>query len=468
MQRDSSTPPEQADKLGFIGLAALVFGMMVGAGIFNIPQNMAADAGLGAVIIGWGITAAGMLLLVYTFKYLADRHPELDAGIYQYAREGFGQFVGFNVAWGYWLCTAFANVAYSVMLSDTFGAFFPALLDHGWATVAFGTVFIWGIYAVVVSGMRTAKFLTTFLAALKIVTIILIIVLLWLNIRMGFFAVDFWGEASGLGGIAGQVRSTMLVTLWCFIGIEGAVVMAGRARRSSDIGKAGVTGFFTAWLLYVLVSVFSFGILSRPELASLPNPSVAYVLKAFGGTWAYWLVVVSIIISITGGWVAWTLVTAEVPFSAARAGIFPRKFLSLNSRRMPAYGLTVSSLIMQCFLLVVVMADDVYLAAINITGVMVLPAYLFSGMFLCKISRTPSERAARWTGAACTVFCLWMIYSGGLELFMQASVFYLVGLAFYLKARSERGEGRLRRSEAIGIGVLMVAAIASAVIYLAS
>ncbi|MDE5750043.1 MAG: basic amino acid/polyamine antiporter, partial [Duncaniella sp.] len=440
--------------------------MIVGAGIFNIPQNMAADAGLGAVVIGWMVTAAGMMLLVSAFKYLADRHPELDAGIYQYAREGYGQFVGYNVAWGYWLCTAFANVAYAVMLNDTFGAFFPVLLDHGPVTVAFGSVFIWSIYSVVVSGMRTTKLLNNFLALLKIITILLIIVLLGLNLKLGYFSLDFWGRVGDIGGVGAQIRSTMLVTLWCFIGIEGAVVMAGRARRSNDVGRAGIVGFFTAWILYVLVSVFSFGILTRAELAGLPNPSVAYVLRAFGGTWAYWLVVFSIIISLTGGWVAWTLVTAEVPFSAARAGIFPRKFLSLNSHRMPWFGLTISSLIMQTFLLLVVMAENVYLAAINITGMMVLPAYLLSGMFLFKISRGRAHRGARILGAACTLFCLWMIYAGGIELFLQTSLFYLCGLGFYLKARAERGEGMLRKSEVIGLTALILAAVGSVVIYL--
>ncbi|MDE5857482.1 MAG: amino acid permease, partial [Muribaculaceae bacterium] len=102
-------------KLGFIGLTALVFGMVVGAGIFNIPQNMAHEAGLGAVIASWLITAVGILLLVATFKILADRHPEYDSGIYQYARDGYGRYVGFNVALCYWFCTGFAYIAYSLM-----------------------------------------------------------------------------------------------------------------------------------------------------------------------------------------------------------------------------------------------------------------------------------------------------------------------------------------------------------------
>lgn len=465
-------------KLGFIGLAALVFGMMVGAGIFNIPQNMAHGAGLGAVVVSWIITALGMLLLVATFKVLADRHPELDAGIYQYAREGYGRFAGFNVAWGYWLCTCFANIAYAVMLNDTFGSFFPELMNHSWPTVIFGTFLIWSIYFVVIAGMKTAKALTIALSLIKILAILLIIVLLVANTRMGMFSYDFWGRLSDLGGFGEQVKSTMLVTLWCFIGIEGAVMMSGRALRNTDVGRAGVTGFLTAWLLYVMVSVFSFGVMTQPELAQQHDPSVAYVLREICGPWAYYIVIASIVISLTGGWIAWSLVCGEVPYTAARVGVFPRKFLLLNRFGMPWYGLFISSIIMQLFLLLVMMNENVYLAAINITGMMILPAYLLSGMFLWKISLRPGGLCTddhrnvlkcRWTAIGCTLFCVWMIYAGGLDLFMETSLFYLAGFVFYYQAwRENRGNKLplLNGREKIGMAVIIIFAIISAMMML--
>lgn len=461
-------------KLGFIGLAALVFGMVVGAGIFNIPQNMAHGAGLGAVLVSWLITAVGILLLVATFKVLADRHPELGAGIYQYARAGYGRFAGFNVAWGYWLCTCFANIAYAVMLNDTFGSFFPGLLTHSWPTVIFGSVLIWSIYFVVNAGMKTARALTIALSLIKIMAILLIIVLLVVSTRMGMFSYDFWGRMSDLGGFGDQIKSTMLVTLWCFIGIEGAVMMSGRARRNTDVGRAGVTGFLTAWILYVMVSVFSFGVMTQPELAVQHDPSVAYVLRAVCGPWAYYIVIASIVIALTGGWLAWSLICGEVPYTAASVGIFPRKFLKLNRYGMPWYGLLISSVIMQLFLLLVVMDDNVYLAAINITGMMVLPAYLVSGMFLWKISLKPgglctdSRRnvlKCRWTAIGCTLFCLWMIYAGGLDLFMETSLFYLAGFIFYYQAWREKRNACifLTSKEKVWLGLIIVLAIVSVV-----
>ena len=151
---------DSTKKLGLAGLIAIVFGSMIGGGIFNIAQNMANGAGLGATIISWLITGVGILFLVYVFKILADARPDLNAGIYQYAKEGYGNYVGFNIAWGYWLCVATGNVAYAVMLSQAFGAFFPELLKD-WPIVIFGSAFIWLMFFIVALGVKAASALNT-------------------------------------------------------------------------------------------------------------------------------------------------------------------------------------------------------------------------------------------------------------------------------------------------------------------
>lgn len=403
---------------------------------------MAAGSGLGAVLISWVVTAFCILFLVFTFKTLADRRPDLNAGIYQYAQRGFGNYVGFNIAWGYWLCACVSNIAYAAMLNDSFGAFFPVLLHHGWPTVVFGSVLIWMMYLLVVNGIKTAKIINLVMAGLKILSIAMILVLLVINARMGYFRLDFWGEQTHLGSVTTQVKSTMMVTLWCFIGIEGAVMMAARARRPKDVGRAGVTGFLLAWVLYLLISVLSFGVMTQHQLASLTNPSVAYILRDCVGEWAYYFVIVSIIISLLGGWLAWSLICAQLPMKAASTGLFPKRFMVLNRNDMPQFAIFASSIIMECFLLLVVAADNVYLMAINISGMMILPAYLFSGLYLWKASYHPAELGNperrkllrfRTTGILCTLNCLWMIYAGGMDLMLMSIVFYLPGIPFYLK-----------------------------------
>lgn len=458
--------------LNLWGLVALVFGPMIGAGIFNIAQNMAAGAGAAAVIISWGITALGMLTLVFTFKMLSDARPDLNSGMYEYARLGFGRFAGFNMAWGYWLCTAFGNVAYAVMLNDAFGSFFPVFLDHGWPTVIFGLALIWGLFLIVRSGIRTASNINRIITAMKFGALIMIAVLLFILFDAGLFTKDFWGETGGLGSLPSQIKSTMMVTLWCFLGIEGASAMSARARRAEDVGRAGVIGFFCAWTLYALISVLCFGVMTQQRLAGLPDPSVAYVLRDTCGSPAYYFVVISVIVSLVGGAVAWFLICAQTAYTAAGTGILPRRFLRLNRHGVPTYGLLVGCVVMSVFLLMVMFAERVYLAAINITSMMVLPAYLFCGLFLCKAGLQParllyrnnSRRAGKCLlmGLCCSVYCLWLIYAGGLDLLVLTSVFYLAGLPFYLRACDESHDSaRFTRAEKAALVVIAVCAVVS-------
>ena len=422
-------------RLGFWGLTALVFGLMVGVGIYNLPQNMASVAAPGAVFISWMIAAAGILPLVLSFKWLSQHYPRYNAGIYQYAQAGFGNYAGFNIAWGYWLCTAFSNVAYGVMLNDSCGAFFPRLLDHGWETVLFGSALIWVMYFIVSEGIKTAKFINMLLAVVKIVMLVFIITVFILFFRLRLFEADIWGAHSGAGSIVTQVKSTMMITLFCFFGVEGAVMMSARAKRVSDVGRAGIAGFVIALVLYVAVTLLCFGLMSRARLSGLQDPSIAYILRDSIGDWAYWFVICAVIISLLGGWVAWTLVVAQVPYEASLVGILPRSFQRLNRHEMPAFGLFASSIAMEIFLLTVVMADDMYLTALRITGLMIIPCYFFTGLFLLKKA---GSWPVRTMAVVISLFCLWMAYAGGLEDMLMTSVFYIIGTGFYIKARKEK------------------------------
>ena len=433
--------------LGFWGLTAIVFGSVIGSSIFNIAQNMARNASLGSVILAWVITGTGMLFLVAVFKQLADARPDLKAGIYQYAQEGFGNYIGFNMAWGYWLCVILGNVTYVAMLNESLSSFFPIFHDNALVTVGFGSILIWLMYFIVSSGIKSASLLNTILAFIKFGCLILIIAVLVISFRIGMFTSDFWGAATipALPGIPDQISSCMLVTVWSFMGIEGAVMMSGRARRNKDVGRATVTGFSLAIALYILVTVLCFGVMTQPEQAKLPNPSLAYVLDSCAGPTAKWFVIASVVISLTGGFMAWTLVCAQVPYEAAKVGIFPRRFIRQNHHGVPSYGMKASSIAMTLCLLLVVSADNIYIAALNLTSLMVLPPYLFSALFLLKISIKSSNgdqlkgnlHFNRTIALIAAAFCIYIMWAGSLLLLMATSLFYIAGTGFYILARRQ-------------------------------
>ena len=93
----------QSNKIGVFSLIAIVVGSMIGGGAFSLPTDIARHAGIVAIVVAWLITGVGMLCLAFVYQNLSKRKPELQGGIYSYARAGFGKFIGFNSAWGYWL-----------------------------------------------------------------------------------------------------------------------------------------------------------------------------------------------------------------------------------------------------------------------------------------------------------------------------------------------------------------------------
>ena len=437
---------EKKTGLGLAGLIAVVFSSMVGGGIFNIAQNMASVAGLGAVILAWVVTGLGMVFLVLTFKHLSDRFPHLNQGMYQYARVGFGNYAGFNIAWGYWLCVALGNVAFVVMLNDAVGAFFPVFLEHNWESIIFCEAIVWIMYAIVVRGIMTASFINTVMTFLKLGAIVIIIALLAVYISFDTLFFDFWGEATPddpkvLGGIWSQMSGTMFVTMFCFVGIEGGVMLSSYAKRGKDVGKASVIGFYLALLIYAMISILCYGIRTREDLAALPDPSVAYVLRYSCGEAAYYFVIITVIVSILAAFISWTLLAAQAPFGAAKAGILPSSLLKTNKKEVPVFGLTLTTIFMSLFIILVCTAPDVYLAALNLTTVMVLPAYALCGAFLWK-SAVPGNpylsnvgksvlTQNRIIGFLCLIYCLWCIYAGGYLLFLASSILYLLGFYFY-------------------------------------
>src|ERR1700675_4979674 len=98
-----SPPPETRPAgakagLGLAALTAIVVGSMIGSGIFALPSQMAGSAAPGPLLIGWVITGIGMLMLAFVFQTLATRKPDVDGGVYGYARAGFGNYIGFTSA----------------------------------------------------------------------------------------------------------------------------------------------------------------------------------------------------------------------------------------------------------------------------------------------------------------------------------------------------------------------------------
>jgi arginine:ornithine antiporter / lysine permease len=453
-------------ELGLAPLTALVVGSMIGGGVFSLPQNMAKGASPVAVLIGWLISGVGILALALVYRYLAQQRPKLDAGPYAYARDGFGDFVGFNSAWGYWLSAWIGNVSYGVLIFGALSYFIPTFGAEGntWQGILGASVMLWIVHALILMGVRQAALVNTIATVAKLAPLILFVAVVVTFFNMPTFSFDFWGsETPALGSILDQVKSTMLVTLWVFIGIEGASVESGRAGDRVNIGSATLYGFFTALLVYVLVSMLSFGVMPRAELAALPTTaSTADVLERVMGQWGAIIVRIGIVISVLGAFLSWTLFAAEIPYRAAREGIMPQFFAIENEKQSPCGALWVTNVLVQIFLLISLYANATYLALYYISATAILVPYVLSGAYAIKVALDDGKSTtALVAGIVATVYGAWLVYAAGPNYLLMAALLYAPGLAVYMWARMARGEKAFKPFELIiALGILTAALVA--------
>jgi arginine:ornithine antiporter / lysine permease len=457
-------------KLGLPSLVALIVGAIIGSGIFSLPQNMAEGAGAGAILIAWGITFVGMWMLTRNFQWLSIHRPDIDDGVYGYARHGFGDFLGFNAAWGYWVSVWVGNAGYLVVMFSALGSF-AVLGFFGSGTtapaIACELAVLWLVHALVLRGVRSAAFMNTLVTIAKVVPIGLFILCVVLAFKVRTFQIDFWGTHA-LGSITDQVKATMLYTVWVFLGIESATVYASRARTMLDVSRATLLGFALTTVLLVCVSLLSLGVLPQQELAQLKNPSMAGVLLHVVGPWGAALINIGLVVSVGGALLAWTMLGGEMLYLASRGdnNTAPSLFGRTNAAGAPAPALWLTNGLISVVLVVSYFNQSGYNALVQLATSMALIPYLLCAGFGLReaLARREERNALVLLTLLGVIYGVWLIYAAGLKYLLLSMILYAPGLVFFARARQARGrkafDGPVETGMAITVAVLAVVALA--------
>jgi arginine:ornithine antiporter/lysine permease len=357
-----------------------------------------------------------------------------------------------------------------VIVFGTLGYFFPIFGDGNTRAAVLGaSIVLWAMHFVILRGVRGAAVLNAITTVAKIIPLLLFILLALMASRSHVFAQDFWGDPK-LGTVFTQVKSTMLITVWVFIGIEGANVFSARAQHREDVGRATVFGFAIVLLLLMAVSLPSLGIVLQGELAAMKNPSMAGVLDKAVGTWGAVLISIGLLVSVGGALLAWTLLAAETLFTPATGDVMP-KFLSReNGHAVPANALWVTNGLVQLFLVITLVSNATYQALISLATSMILIPYLFSAVYAIRVASAGENYAAgdpargrdMLIGALATVYCCWLLYAAGPKYLLLSALLYAPGVVLYGWAKREQRARLFRPFEAaLLVALVVLAAIAA-------
>lgn len=463
------------NKLGLISLVALCVGSMIGSGLFALPQNVAYTSGPAALAISWVITFFGMICLAKVFQNLSMRYPNLDAGVYSYAKSGLGDYLGFCSAWGYWVSAWIGNIGYVMILCSSLSLFFP-ILGNGinLYSLLLSSVMVWLMTFLCISGLKSAAIVNNITTFAKIIPVIIFIVIIAYAFNKDIFLQDIWAKKSfGSGSILEQIKGTMLITVWTFIGIEGASVFSARAKKRIDVGRATMIGFLLVFSVLVLVSELPFGILSQPELAKLSDPSTGSVLARVIGKPGAVLINIGLIVSVLGALLSWILLAVEVPFIAAqRDRLFPKIFGAENKKHSPYGALLITAACQQVYLIIAHIYHNGYLATILVSTSMILIPYLFSAIFAliavvkgAKYSFLEGKvrKQDLFVSLIATVYGVWLIYAAGLKYLAFSTILYFIGSIVFIFNKKNIGQKIFQSHERIVFAVCSLIAIVSVI-----
>lgn len=458
-------------KLSLFALIAMVVGSMIGAGIFNLPGRFATATGPFGAIIAWMIAGTGMYMLARVFQALAEKKPDIDSGVFAYAKAGFGDYMGFLSAFGYWLGSCLGNVFYWVLIGSTLGRFFPEIFGDGSTATAIivSLVGIWAFHFMILRGVEQATFINSVVTVAKIVPIIVAILAMAFAFNYTQFSENFLG---GVGmpekTLLAQVRDTMLITVFVFLGIEGASVYSRFAQKRSDVGTATILGFVGVTGLMVAITLLPYATATRASIAGVQQPSLAGALELVVGHWGAVFISIGVLVSVLGAYLAWSLICAEVLFAAAKSQDMPKLFAAQNGNRVPANALWLTNIVVSLFVISTYWSRDAFNFMLDMTSVTALLPYLLVAGYGVLIARrgegyetSPGQRGRDQLFAwIAVVYTLVMFLAAGLKYVLLVAVLFVPGTVLYLWARREQNARIFTSVELIIFAVTLVAGLA--------
>jgi amino acid transporter len=416
--------------LGRLDLVAIVLNAIVGAGIFGLPARVFALAGTYS-LLAYVVCIVPIALIALCFAEVSSRFKET-GGMYLYAREAFGSFVGFEIGWLAWLVRLTAFAALCNLFADYFAYFVPGAAA-GSGRAATIVLVVTSLTVLNLVGVRVSSLVINIFTVGKLVPLVLLV-------AIGVFLIDTRAYSFGVSPSYGNFSSAVLILLFAFTGFELAPIPAGEAvdpRRHMPF--ALLVGIAMTALLYVLVQAVCIG--TVPGLGMSERPLADAGLRIFGTIGAS-IISLGALVSVTGTMNGIVLAGPRLVFAMAEHGQFPRMFATTHPRfRTPHVAILVSS----AFMLVLTLSGT-FITAATISTLIRLLTYAVTCAALPVLRQERNDRPASFhvpagpvVSMAALAMVAWLFSNSSWNEVRLVAAAAAVGLPFYF-LRSVRSD----------------------------
>lgn len=410
---------------------ALVVGNMLGSGVLLAPALLAPYGNQS--LIGWILTTIGALALALVFSRLAIWVPN-SGGPYTYVRRVFGDFVGFQMSWGYWFSAWCGSASLMFGTLQYISIFAPDLVASNAFAIGFGVSMIWLFTYLNMRGLKASTFTESLIFVIKTAPLILIAV-------SGLFVADFSALAASdtqqwRWSAFGEMAP---ILLWAFIGLESATIPSEDVENpKKTIPRATVMGVLIVAAIYIFGAIAINQVIPHDELIKSSAPYVDAAHKIFGEPGRIFMIVTGII-ALVGSLNGWILIQGQVSHAAAKEGLFPSLFLKTN-KHGASMGILIGSILMTS--LFVLSYQDGLKNTLNLlidlsVLAMLLPYFYSTVAYLYLAATKKRELSSKEKlfipiiGGIAFIYTFLSIVGAGQELIYLSFLIFLISVPFY-------------------------------------
>lgn len=470
--------------ISLFALLAIIISGSIGGGVFNLANDLARGSTPGGVVISWLFIGFGILMLVLSFNRLITIKPDL-SGVSDYARAGFGDFVGFLSGWGYWISAWTGTIGFAVLMMTSADYFFPGKFANSNGSLTILSVIIvsiisWILMLLVDRGVETAAAVNAIVMIAKLIPLVVFSITGIILFKANIFTQHFWQtfttnfaadgsvkdfvwHAMTASGLLSQIKGSLLVMVWVFVGIEGAAMMGNRAKKKSDTAKATVIGLAVLLVIYVLLSLLPYGYMDQASLANVKAPGLVYILNEMVGGWGGSLMAVGLMISLLGAWLSWTMLPVEATQQLAEQKLLPSWFGKLNKYHAPSNSLLITQLMIQIFIIITYFVANAYNVFIYMATAVIMICYALVGAYLFKIGLKEASVKNILIGFFTFAFQALALYLSGWQYVWLAMILYTIGFLLFIGAKKESHQS-ISVKEWLGMLVVTVLGVLAIVV----
>lgn len=431
-------------KLGFFSVILLGFNAIIGTGIFLLPNKAVALMGPFALVVVV-FDALLVLSIALCFAEVAGKFDR-NGGAYVYAKEAFGDFIGFEVGFMKW---AIAIIAWATMVtgfSEALGAFIygsAVPIPVGFkALVAVFVVLL--LTAMNLAGIGLSKIFNNLITLAKLAPLLAFILIgLWFVKAQNFepFLVLGASKTGDIMGFSEAFALCALIIFYAFTGFESLAIAAEDYKNpKKDLPRALVAVIISVCVFYLLIIGVAIGILGI-NLKNETTPIAAAFDSIFTGVGGF-IVDVGTLISIAGIMIAASILTPRAGQALARDRLIPHFIAYKNARGTPVWAIIITGVLTLALALYgTLIGSFAILAAISVISrfIQYVPTCLAVYVFRKRKDLPQSPvRVPLFVPAVAVIVGFWLLIEAAKDDFMKIIIGLgglVIGAVFYAIAK---------------------------------